>query len=363
MSIKPGPWMKDALDVVMAWQLRNPNATDPAQAIEEVKKSRNSELPSRLITHFLSLTIPPFFPQSKSSEDKEARPWKNPKNEYFLDLLRWSLRACSEADVKQNISFLRPPIMELLLDTDLVWRARACELITLLIEAAPPTFITTHGYDSMFSSELFGFFSFLPTLTPEDESIALLKNVYPALIAICKATGSEEKMLDKMIRDGVLAPFHHFPTPNTYPKLATLLLTEVAELLDLLKINSVKHLQSMIPILGTIIQDPLTPSHPPLLVAACKATQSVMLNGWPRIDVQRAMHMYAWACQAWINCGNFVDERKSLGDARAELKNVISIVDTLLKQHKDDDMKKTWDAEKERASKQGIFSGLFDAVE
>lgn len=33
----PGPWMKDALDVVMAWQLRNPGVSDPAQAIEEVK--------------------------------------------------------------------------------------------------------------------------------------------------------------------------------------------------------------------------------------------------------------------------------------------------------------------------------------
>ncbi|KAF2458994.1 hypothetical protein BDY21DRAFT_339476 [Lineolata rhizophorae] len=34
LSAPPGPWMKDALDVVMAWQLRNPNATDAKEAIQ-----------------------------------------------------------------------------------------------------------------------------------------------------------------------------------------------------------------------------------------------------------------------------------------------------------------------------------------
>ncbi|CZR63291.1 related to tRNA nucleotidyltransferase [Phialocephala subalpina] len=42
-GIKPGVWMKPALDVVMEWQLRNPGIKDPAGAIEEVKK-RSEEL-------------------------------------------------------------------------------------------------------------------------------------------------------------------------------------------------------------------------------------------------------------------------------------------------------------------------------
>lgn len=233
--------------------------------------------------------------------------------------------------------------------------------ITLLIEAAPPSFIINHGYHKMFSSELFPFFNFLPSLTPESESIVLLQNVYPALIALYNATGKEEGMLDKLVRAGVIAPLHHFPTPGTYPKLATLLFTHLAGLLDLLKINSVKHLQNILPLISNIIQDPLTPTHPPLLVAACKATQSTVLNAWPRIDAERAMHIYALVCQAWMNCRNFKDER-SLGAAREELKNLISIVDTLLKQHIDDDVTKTWEAEKERARKEELYHGLFEAV-
>jgi hypothetical protein len=43
-GIKPGVWMKSALDVVMAWQLRNPDKKkDWTGAVEEVKK-RSKEL-------------------------------------------------------------------------------------------------------------------------------------------------------------------------------------------------------------------------------------------------------------------------------------------------------------------------------
>jgi hypothetical protein len=37
-GLRPGPWMKPALDVCMEWQLRNPGVEDPTGAIEEVKK-------------------------------------------------------------------------------------------------------------------------------------------------------------------------------------------------------------------------------------------------------------------------------------------------------------------------------------
>jgi hypothetical protein len=42
-GVKPGPWMKPALDICMEWQLRNPGVQDATGAIEEVKK-RSDEL-------------------------------------------------------------------------------------------------------------------------------------------------------------------------------------------------------------------------------------------------------------------------------------------------------------------------------
>ncbi|RFU26613.1 hypothetical protein B7463_g9729, partial [Scytalidium lignicola] len=47
LNAKPGTWMRPALDICMAWQLRNPDEQDPSGAIEEVKN--NKELNCRLL--------------------------------------------------------------------------------------------------------------------------------------------------------------------------------------------------------------------------------------------------------------------------------------------------------------------------
>ncbi|KAH6660737.1 hypothetical protein BKA67DRAFT_511430 [Truncatella angustata] len=41
LGAKPGIWMAKALDICVAWQLRNPNATDPTGAIEEVRSKKD----------------------------------------------------------------------------------------------------------------------------------------------------------------------------------------------------------------------------------------------------------------------------------------------------------------------------------
>lgn len=46
LSAKDGPWLKCALDMVMAWQLRHPDETDPQCAINEVV-NRKHELDIR----------------------------------------------------------------------------------------------------------------------------------------------------------------------------------------------------------------------------------------------------------------------------------------------------------------------------
>lgn len=40
LGVKPGKWTGKALDVCLAWQLRNPQETDPSGAIEEIQLRR-----------------------------------------------------------------------------------------------------------------------------------------------------------------------------------------------------------------------------------------------------------------------------------------------------------------------------------
>lgn len=48
LGVKPGIWMKSALDVCMMWQLRNPDVEGYEGAVEEVKsKSQELGIPLR----------------------------------------------------------------------------------------------------------------------------------------------------------------------------------------------------------------------------------------------------------------------------------------------------------------------------
>ena len=120
--------------VVVAWQLRNPDATNPAEAIEAVKSCRNekndSELPFCLASHFLQLTIPPLFPQNKSATNaleasREAAPWKYAASGPVLDLLRWSIGALTRKELETQWRFVVPPVLRMMDDIDVAWKTRA----------------------------------------------------------------------------------------------------------------------------------------------------------------------------------------------------------------------------------------------
>ncbi|KAJ4379881.1 CCA tRNA nucleotidyltransferase, mitochondrial [Didymella sp. IMI 355093] len=185
LSIKPGPWMKDALDVVMAWQLRNPSITDPTEAIDAVKKAResDSELPQRLASHFLKLTIPPFFPQTKSTNAIETlkgpAPWKDPHNAFVQDLLGWSIGALNRKAIEQNWHLFVPPVLKMLDDPAPESKAKGCQHLASLLSSLrldkekSTTFLARTGYHDLFASTLFPLLTHIPTLTSEPSSLTI----------------------------------------------------------------------------------------------------------------------------------------------------------------------------------------------
>lgn len=40
LNVRPGPWMKKAVDIALGWQLRNPDETSPKGCIEEIIRSK-----------------------------------------------------------------------------------------------------------------------------------------------------------------------------------------------------------------------------------------------------------------------------------------------------------------------------------
>ncbi|KAF2739036.1 tRNA nucleotidyltransferase [Polyplosphaeria fusca] len=398
LDTKPGPWMKDALDIVMAWQLRHPDIKDPATAIDAVRERRNSELSSRLASHFLSLTIRPLFSQTTTKktgitpaghrqevtsqagvvmpEDTSQATWKDTKNAHVIGLLRWTLKALDAKGVEANWGLLVPPILKMMDDLNIEWKATGCELLTLLLESTPPALLSRTGLGIVFEEELWPLFTYLPTLTPESESVLLLDKTFPALLALLnvlhpttteESTSSlstgKERFLDRLLRDGILAPLFH-ATPSTYPKLATLLLAHLPELLRKMGINSVKHLQSLLPTLSNMLAEPLGLAHPPLLLAAVRGVQSVILNAWPRIIEHRGEVMRG-TCIAWVRCVEELEKEANKDDAHAiqkELKECAAMVEAVLAG--DADGWKAWQKEKqELIAASARVCGLFDTDE
>ncbi|ORY09639.1 hypothetical protein BCR34DRAFT_625601 [Clohesyomyces aquaticus] len=428
LNTKPGPWMKDALDVVMAWQLRNPDITDPTEAIEAVKVVRessssttsnpapgkNSELPSRLASHFLQLTIRPLFSQNKSPshpasrnphpsltpaghavperpdqksrfagpeglEDEKAQAWKDPKNAFTLDLLRWTLSALDSKGIEANWGLLVPPLLMMTDDLSLQWKSLGCEYLTLLLRSTSPSLLSRTGLGNLFEQTLVLLFMYLPTLSKESESVMLLSKAFPALVALGdvmypkptpKSTSTQEsgtrdsaistpreRFLDKLLRTCILAPLSH-AEPSSYPHLATTLLSHLPPLISEMRIDSVKHLQVLLPLLSNILAEPLGLAYPPMLLQSVKGLQALVLNAWPRVARYRGEVMRG-VCVCWVRCCEDVGRGEGVEEVKRELRECVGMLNAVCRS--DEEVRGTWEEERGKLlAKEGRLRGLFE---
>ena len=110
------------------------------------------------------------------------------------------------------------------------------------------------------------------------------------------------------------------------------MLKHLPSLLDALSIDSVKHLKDLIPLLSTILADPLGPGYPSLLLQASRATQAVIANGWPRM-AQWKGEISKGVSVCWIRLseeGKDMDA-KVVGDIKEELKIAMEMLAEVVK--------------------------------
>ncbi|KAL9096934.1 MAG: hypothetical protein Q9165_000898 [Trypethelium subeluteriae] len=343
LATKPGPWMKSALDVVMAWQLRNIDRTDPQEAIEEVRLSQKSqeqkkgELTTDLIHHFLGLTIRPLFAKTQHptsitqqgrkrttevlqgrygdhlmEDDSRTKPWKG-QDSYALDLLAWVLQSLpNEETVEKNWGLLVPPLLTIVDDIDHSMKARGCAMLKLLLDHTPPSLLARTGVADVIEEAVMPLLSYLPTLTPEDESVELLSAAYPTLLTLSRvryldtearrktqrktqdhtskdiffSTPTDKKIhfLDTIVRQGILSGFAH---ASSHVRVAETLFMHLMPLIQELGIEFVKHLKHVLPLITEILSNPFGAAYPPLLIVAAKTLQTVILNCWPRMAFWR----------------------------------------------------------------------------
>ena len=350
LSIKPGPWMKPALDVVMQWQLRNPNRTDTTEVVEEIK-AKQGELVNSLAHHFLRLTIRPSFAKTQHPsvtsagrrsinediaskftymeiDDTETRPWKY--DGYSLNMLRWIISVLNAQLIEEIWHLLLPPLLVIVDDSSASVKAQGCNLLTGFLKATSQTLLARTGIDGIIEEAVMPCLMYLPTLTPEEESVALLSAAYPGLLNLAnaryadytqneKTSDNRSRFLDKLVRKGIIYGLSH---AGENVKVAQTLLDQLGRITLSLGIESVKHLKALLPMLSRYLTDPLGPVSPPLLLSAAKAMQSLILSSWPRISFHRFEILRALAI-CWVHVSDMEYQhglKRELREAAAMLK-------------------------------------------
>jgi len=329
LNTPPGPWMKDALDVVMAYQLRNPGVATAEGAVEEVRRvqsvngegadagegngERGGELTSALLQHFLSLTIRPAFTQKSATaskslgitangrkdtttalpqkvtaedfDDTKQKPWKSSQNPEILSLLAWCINSLTPSTTERFWPLILPPVLTLLDDWEVRYKTLGARYLCRLLLVTPRALLEKTGLGDVFDEALVPCLGFLPPVTGEEESVSLLEEVLPALLALAvlrfpapgsrqkaprmglnpqilnakhqpskakeKEQGSRVASLDRLLRKGFLHGYSLCGSPSSpssySPAVLATLFAHLPPVLNQMGVESVKHLRFLVP--------------------------------------------------------------------------------------------------------------------
>lgn len=383
LDTKPGPWVKDALDLVMVWQLRHPDETDPKGAIEAVK---TGELTPLLASQFLELTIRPLFskrelpnvtPQGHQrmpgtarrraldeSED-EIQSWKESTNSSALQLLQWCLVSLSPRQLEDRWGLLIPPILRMVDDVEAKFKVIGLNALHMLLRKISPDHIRRTGMGPVIEAAIRPAMYSLPSLTPEPDSVAILEAGFNAWMILAlrrwpPQTGSFDidqyavippspidyreqdasvqgkspeigtsyellvHLKVHMLHGYIASSLRHIEAK--YSQLARLLLVHLQALLRVAGPKMIEEKHTIMPLVTEYLQDPLVAkTNPELLVQAARTLKTILACAWTMIWFWRSELLEA-ICDAWINVCNALAEedipelkRSALLAARADL--------------------------------------------
>ncbi|RMZ86451.1 hypothetical protein DV736_g6323, partial [Chaetothyriales sp. CBS 134916] len=266
----------------------------------------------------LAYTSPPTLPHSLPTSIHEEPSWRLPLT---APLLRWILKAYRSLCQPQRrqvleaqFPFLVPPILNLIDDVPSSSRADGFSLLQLLCDTiayAESDILKRTGLIDVCFDAIKSNFMLLPTLTSEEESIQVLKQLYPAALALIRARFSvtpgkpmdklgkippqnsvlldeedqRQKYLKIILRHGLLASLTHLGVGSSisHVSLTTLLLSQLTLTVKAMGLAAVALLNHLIPMLRSILIDPFALSVPDLLLTALDAMGTMIKTCSPRI--------------------------------------------------------------------------------
>lgn len=154
--------------------------------------------------------------------------------------------AVSEADEETTISKSWPLFIPVLLtladDNSTPVRKGGLVILKKFLEKFPSRILNETGLNKVFEDTVLPTLSYLPSITPEEESVELLRPAYAVLRCLAGKLPAEKKnkLLDRVMRKGILLGYFH---AKEYVRIVEVLCQEMGKILVEMGVNGVKHLK------------------------------------------------------------------------------------------------------------------------
>lgn len=212
--------------------------------------------------------------------EKRDKPWKY-REVYAVTVLVWVVEHASvllphclrlrakygvyanviQAEiVAKNWNLFIPPLLTLIDDPTTSIRARGLMILSVFLPKLPSNLLAQTGLGPVFEDAILPTLLFLPSITPEEESLQLLTPAYKALevLAVARFGDDEKEKREKMkffdciLRKGILMGYFH---AQEIPAIVEVLMVELSVIISNMGIYSVKHLKvrlhrALIPVLS-----------------------------------------------------------------------------------------------------------------
>ena len=205
------------------------------------------------------------------------------------------------------------------------------------------------GLTDVFIESLKANFMMLPTLMPEDESLRILGELYPAFHALVKArfielpATTEEtrfgksseiemrvKYLTLLLRHGVLAGLSHLGAggATSHVEVTTFLVGQLRVVIEALGVYAVRDLNVILPMMRGLLADPFGSSAPGLWIEAIGVLEMVIVVCRERVGEVWWGEILRGAVACWCN---IIDEEEDEAPAKRKQKPQLDAVKVRLK--------------------------------
>ncbi|KAM7186884.1 mitochondrial CCA tRNA nucleotidyltransferase [Rhypophila sp. PSN 637] len=275
-----------------------------------------------------------------------TKPWKFTDHR-AIPVFAWAVDQADEQLIAKHWPLFIPVLLTLTDDSSAAVRSRGLHILSKFLAKFPSKTLLDTGLAQVFEDAVFPALSYLPSLTPEDESVRLLAPAFEALRILARkvssptstnaaagksisATGTtskekEHKLLDRVLREGVFPAYFH---AKEHVRIVEVLCQQTVLVLQQMGIHAVKHLKDLILMISTIMTNPFAPLSPSTLVAAIKALQATLAICWPRLcaspwqdETLNALVM------CWLNVHDFEQDQPQpkTSNQTAEIKQQLTV--------------------------------------